>query len=136
MSLKIVSGGQSHVTLSSRDMCLKVLHNAGRLWLSQLFNVELRKYRKKQYEQIMNYRYIIVCVKNFWHCRDILENVFESFLRKIWESFGGIFFNCRTSILHIVNIVSDSLTVESHSAKLRVDCNQIFIRFRIVTLRS
>lgn len=136
MSLKIVSDGQSHVTLSSRDMCLIVLHTAGRLWLSQLFNVELRNIVKNNMNKLWNYRYIIVCVKNFWHCRDILENVFESFWRKIWESFGGIFFNCRTSILHIVNNVSDSLTVESHSAKLRVDCNQIFIRFRIVTLRS
>lgn len=73
--------------------------------------------------KLWNYRYIIVCVKNFWYCRDILENVFELFLRKIWELFGGIFFNCRIFIFYIVNNVSDFLIVELYLVKLRVDCN-------------
>lgn len=73
--------------------------------------------------KLWNYRYIIVCVKNFWYCRDILENVFELFLRKIWELFGGIFFNCRIFIFYIVNIVSDFLIVELYLVKLRVGCN-------------
>lgn len=73
--------------------------------------------------KLWNYRYIIVCVKNFWYCRDILENVFELFLRKIWELFGGIFFNCRIFIFYIVNNVSDFLIVELYLVKLGVDCN-------------
>lgn len=73
--------------------------------------------------KLWNYRYIIVCVKNFWYCRDILENVFELFLRKIEELFGGIFFNCRIFIFYIVNNVSDFLIVVLYLVKLRVDCN-------------